>query len=85
MPSRRACELGDGAACQLVDELGPVAPRVGTKSFTLSFAIASASSGKDVATGEGVMVAFDYFTQRSIPILPPLREAIERIEGRVGA
>ena len=54
--------------------------RLGTKSFTMSFAISSAAAGRDVATGEGVMVAFDYESQRSVPLPAALREAIERLE-----
>jgi len=50
--------------------------RVGTRSFTLAFAVRSEALGRDVARGEGVLVAFDYATQRSVPLPEQARVAL---------
>ena len=39
------------------------------------------SDGVVAATGEGIVVAFDYGTQTKIDLPPVVREAIRRIDG----
>lgn len=61
-------------------EIGAV--RVGTKSFAFALRVTSRASGAVVATGEAVMVWFDYARGESIPVDAELRAAIEALEGR---
>jgi acyl-CoA thioester hydrolase len=50
-------------------------------SFILSYRIVEHTSGRLVATGRGVHVAYDYATGRSTPIWPELRAGLEALAG----
>ena len=55
---------------------------VGADRFTMEFAVVSTELGRVAASGEGVIVSYDYDYGRKAPLPPSWREAIERIEGR---
>lgn len=54
--------------------------RVGGSSFTMSFRVWSEAQAAEVATGEQVIVHFDYRSGRTTPIDDALRAAIATIE-----
>ena len=54
--------------------------RIGTSSFTMAFRIHSEALGADAATGEQVMVVYDYRAGRSAPVDERLRTAIATVE-----
>ncbi len=51
-------------------------------SFKLEYRIEEESSNRLIATGETIMVYYDYANQRSVEIPPELRRRFEKIEGR---
>lgn len=59
--------------------------KIGRSSFTMGFSIHSQELGREVARGEGVMVAFDYASGRSVPLDAGVKEAIENFEMKTGA
>jgi acyl-CoA thioester hydrolase len=54
--------------------------RIGSKSFTMAFRIFSETQDAEVATGEQVMVVYDYRAARTAPIDDRLRTAIASVE-----
>lgn len=56
--------------------------RMGNKSFNFEYQLTDETSGKLLAKGESVMVAYDYAGQCSIPIPPDWRAKISAFEGR---
>jgi acyl-CoA thioester hydrolase len=58
----------------------PVAIR--RSSFILRYRIIERVSGRLVATGRGVHVAFDYSTSHPTPVWPELRAGLEALAGR---
>jgi len=58
--------------------------RLGNKSMTVEQAVIETASGRLMATGEVVMVAYDYYQDRSIPIPENWRESIQKFEGLDG-
>jgi acyl-CoA thioester hydrolase len=62
-------------------EIGARTTKVGTKSFDLEHEIRS-QNGRLVAEAETTLVAFDYETDRTMPIPPDWRERIENYESR---
>jgi len=54
--------------------------RIGGSSFTMGFRIHSAALGADVATGEQVMVVYDYRVGTSARVDDRLRAAIAAVE-----
>jgi acyl-CoA thioester hydrolase len=54
--------------------------RVGRSSFTMGYRVWSTAQGAEVATGETVIVNYDYRSARSVPIEAGLRDAIARLE-----
>lgn len=55
--------------------------RIGNKSLTLEYLAEDASNGQALARGETVMVAFDYHSEKSMPVPAHWRETIARYEG----
>ena len=55
--------------------------RLGNSSFTMGFRIWSEEQQAEVATGEQVIVVFDYRASRAAPVDDALRAAIASIEG----
>ena len=54
--------------------------RIGGSSFTMAFRIHSEALGAEAATGEQVMVVYDYRAGRSSPADDRLRQAIAAVE-----
>jgi acyl-CoA thioester hydrolase len=50
--------------------------KIGNKSLTFEYRLLDESTGQLLATAESVMVAFDYNTQKSIPVPPEWRAKI---------
>ena len=61
--------------------VGVHAAKLGNKSMTWEQTILDADSGKELAKGEVVMVAYDYNTSKTIPIPQEWREKIIEFEG----
>lgn len=55
--------------------------RVGTSSFTMAYRVLSRRHDAEAASGEGVVVYYDYEAGASRPLPAALREAIGRLEG----
>lgn len=62
-------------------EVGVRATQVGSKSFTLEYAILRRDNGEKVADGSSVVVWVDYQEGRSILLPEPLRDRIRVDEG----
>jgi acyl-CoA thioester hydrolase len=56
--------------------------RLGSRSFTMEFTVASLDQGAEVARGDQVIVVFDYRAGATAAIDDRLRGAIEALEGR---
>ena len=56
------------------------ATRIGTKSFTLAYAIRELSTGEVAADGESVCVWVDYEQARALPLPAALVDAICELE-----
>jgi acyl-CoA thioester hydrolase len=54
--------------------------RLGNKSLTVEHTIFDAANGKELATGSTVLVAYDYHTEKSIPLPDAWRQRIEAFE-----
>lgn len=61
--------------------VGARAARLGNKSMTYEYLIEDETTGQALAKAETVMVAFDYHTQKSMPIPAAWREKILQYEG----
>jgi acyl-CoA thioester hydrolase len=59
------------------------AAAIGKSSFTMAYRIWSAEQQAEVATGEDVIVLFDYRAARTVPVDDALRSAIAAVEGAV--
>ncbi len=57
--------------------------RLGTKSMDSFYIIEDAETKQRLADGNSVLVAYDYYTSSTIPILEEWRETIEKFEGLV--
>ena len=55
--------------------------RLGNKSFTMEHRLEAADDGTPFAKGLAVLVAYDYYRQKAIPIPPEWRHTIENFEG----
>jgi len=55
---------------------------IGNKSLRFDYVIEDEDSGKTMATGETVMVAYDYRSQTSMPVPAHWRETISAFEGK---
>lgn len=58
------------------------AVKMGRSSFKLEYLIQEENSKREIATGETIMVYYDYAQQRSVVIPPELRKRFEEIEER---
>ena len=54
--------------------------RIGTKSLTFAYALEDSDSGQVLATAETIMVAYDYPSQKSIPVPTGWRAKITAFE-----
>jgi acyl-CoA thioester hydrolase len=59
--------------------------RIGKSSFTMAHRALSRSLQAEAASGESVIVVYDYGTGRSAPVDDALRAAIAALEGRGAA
>ncbi len=55
--------------------------RIGGSSFTMAFRVWSEAERAEVATGEQVIVHYDYRAGRAVPVDEALRQAIAAVEG----
>jgi acyl-CoA thioester hydrolase len=55
--------------------------QIGNKSFKMEYFLEDEADGKELASGETVMVTFDYHTGKTIPVPEKWREAIVDFEG----
>ncbi|HSV85024.1 MAG TPA: thioesterase family protein [Levilinea sp.] len=55
--------------------------RIGNKSLTLEYEVEDENHGQVCARGETVMVAFDYRSQKSVPVSAEWRKTISEFEG----
>jgi acyl-CoA thioester hydrolase len=55
--------------------------KIGNKSMTVEQSVVHAETGEVFATGEVVMVTYDYHTGKSIPIPQDWRDAVQKFEG----
>ena len=62
-------------------KVGVHVAKLGNKSMTWEQNIVDADTGRELAKGEIVMVAYDYVAQKTIPIPQDWREKIIRFEG----
>ena len=64
-------------------QIGARIDRIGRSSVQIIHAVYSFSQQRIVAEGESIVVAFNYRTQSSTPVSDPLRELVEKFEGKV--
>ena len=62
-------------------QIGVRVARIGTKSLVMEYALEDTGTKQVMASGETIMVAFDYPTGQSIPVPADWREKIHRFEG----
>jgi acyl-CoA thioester hydrolase len=55
--------------------------KIGNKSMTVEQNIINAESGEVLATGQVILVAFDYHTNKTLPVPDVMREKISEYEG----
>ena len=55
---------------------------LGRSSFTFEYLLRDEPSGRVIATGRTVQVAYDYQAGRPIPLQEDVRQAVRRFEGR---
>jgi len=61
-------------------KVGVRATQLGNKSMTFHQCIVDQENGKEYATGKVVLVAYDYYKGKSIPIPPDWRKIISEFE-----
>ncbi len=62
-------------------KVGARISKLGNKSMTWEENIVDDDTGKELARGQVIMVAYDYRTEKTIPIPPDWREKIIEFEG----
>ena len=62
-------------------KVGVRTSKMGNKSMTVDQNIVHAETGEVLASGQVILVAFDYHTNKSIPISDAMREKISKFEG----
>ena len=62
-------------------KVGVRTSKMGNKSMTVDQNIVHAETGEVLASGQVILVAFDYHTNKSIPISDVMREKISKFEG----
>jgi acyl-CoA thioester hydrolase len=55
--------------------------KIGSKSMTMEYCLEDTSTRAVLATGEAVIVAYDYLNSRTIPVPESWRKAISAFEG----
>lgn len=55
--------------------------RLGNKSMEMLYLITDKASGRTVAEGSSILVAYDYSTRKTMPVPDSFREKISRFEG----
>lgn len=61
--------------------IGVRTSRLGNKSMTVEQAVNETASGKQLSSGEVVLVAYDYYKEVTIPIPADWRKVISEFEG----
>ncbi len=64
-------------------EVGVRTAKLGRKSFELAYSLRDRSTHEELATGRTVLVAFDYLSNKSIPIPEIWRSTIQKFEGKI--
>ena len=62
-------------------KVGVRVSKIGKKSITVEQNLVHAESGEVLASGQVILVAFDYRTQKSIPVPVEMRRKISEFEG----
>jgi acyl-CoA thioester hydrolase len=62
-------------------KVGVRVSKIGNKSMTVDQTIVHAESGEVLATGQVILVAFDYHTNKTLPVPDVMREKISNYEG----
>ena len=62
-------------------KVGVRTSKLGNKSMTVDQNIVHAETGEVLASGQVILVAFDYHTNKSLPIPDEMREKISMFEG----
>jgi acyl-CoA thioester hydrolase len=62
-------------------QVGVRVSKLGNKSITFEYEVADQNTHEIFARSETVMVAYDYHSQKSIPVSPEWRQAISQFEG----
>ncbi|MBW3655949.1 MAG: acyl-CoA thioesterase [Gemmatimonadetes bacterium] len=62
--------------------VGARATEVSEDRFAMAYRLVSRKLGEVAAEGDGVLVSFDYASQRKVPLPERVRRAIELLEGR---
>ena len=62
-------------------KVGVRTSKIGNKSMRVEQAIVHAKSGEVLASGYVILVAFDYHTNKTLPVLDVMRETISKYEG----
>jgi acyl-CoA thioester hydrolase len=62
-------------------EVGMKVGDIGRSSFSLQYEITDVESGRLVATGQTVMVSYDYAASRPVPLPDVARALLERVRG----
>lgn len=55
--------------------------RLGNKSLTMEYRLENGPGGEQLASGDSVLVAYDYNSGKTIPVPPDWRQAIQNLEG----
>lgn len=55
--------------------------RLGNKSLTMEYRLENEPGGEQLASGDSVLVAYDYNSGKTIPVPPDWRQAIQNLEG----
>ena len=55
--------------------------RLGNKSLTMEYRLENGPGGEQLASGDSVLVAYDYNSGKTIPVPPDWRHAIQNLEG----
>ena len=62
-------------------KVGVRTSKLGNKSMTIEQNIVNAETDEELATGQVILVAFDYHTNKTLPIPKEMRETISNFEG----
>lgn len=55
--------------------------RLGNKSFTMEYVLEDSTDGRQLATGEAVLVVYDYASAGTVPLTDSWRRTISEFEG----